>query len=267
MVLDHLGQGLAGVEVGVQASVLIAQAVGEQLQTPTQAGLERWRQYQVEVALQFVRRQRLQVQVQGVTLAQPTRLGQVLLGQQPADFHLRQASLVTGQHIQPHRRLLRLGQANLHFTAREEVVALAQHQHTVNQLGILRGEGLTVELAVQGDIQFSRRLGRLLQPAQAENRLQARGVMRGQQGQADDQRDATQGQQAHGLARGAPVTQHIDQGHRRNQATPAPQQAGGEGQHHQPDQASQNQQQAAEDQQRVHSVFLVIVASIRARRP
>ncbi|MNF45180.1 hypothetical protein D3C84_263060 [compost metagenome] len=110
-----------------------------------------------------------------------------------------------------------------------------------------------MQLAVQLDGQLSRRLHLGLEPLQAEQRMQALRILTGQQGQADDQRDKTQGAEGQRLACATPVTQYIQQGQRRQQTRPAPQQTRSESTHHQPDQAGQNQQQTTEDQQRIHS--------------
>ena len=66
--------------MGIDLALAVTQAIGKEFELAAQGGLVlRW-QYQMKLAGHFVRRQRLQVEVQGVALAQSAGLGQVLLG-------------------------------------------------------------------------------------------------------------------------------------------------------------------------------------------
>ncbi|MNF58517.1 hypothetical protein D3C84_400750 [compost metagenome] len=155
---------------------------------------------------------------------------------------------VLGKYIKAQRPRGLATEADAQFAASVEVLALAQAEDAIDPFSLQRHETLAVEFAIEADVQFGRDPFPLAQPAQAEDRLQALGVLGSQHGQADHQRDEAHGAEGHGLARGAPVVKHISQGDRRQQATEAPEQAGAERKHHQPDQASDDQQQAAKYQ-------------------
>ncbi|MNZ50147.1 hypothetical protein D3C78_679310 [compost metagenome] len=248
VVADHVGQGVTGVVGGVDLAIAVAQAVGEDLQMPGQGGVERRRQHQVEVAGEPVRGHRLQIQVQGVAAGNAPGLRQFLLRQQPADLDFRVRAGVLGEHIEAQRSLGLAAEADAQLAAGIEILAFAQAEDAIHQLGLQRHETLAVELAVEADIQVGCDLFLATQPAQGEDRLQALRVLGGQHGQAHHQRNEAHGADGHGLARGAPVVQHIGQGDRRQQAAEAPEQAGAECEHHQPDQAADDQQQAAKYQ-------------------
>ena len=256
IVAQDQGQGIVGVVAQVDLAVPIAQPVGIQLDVAAEGGPVVARQAQVELALQAVRRLGPQVQVQGIATQETTRLGQVLIRLQPAQLDFWQRAAVLGQHIQAQRPERLCRKADLQLALGVEIVPLAQAQHAADQLAALRRERLAVELPAERDGQFRRRPGLRLQPAQAEDRLQSRSVVTGQQRQADHQRDATQRGQPDALARRTPVHADIGQCHRREKAAVTPQQTGTEGQDDDPDIAGDHQQQAAQNQQGIHRDIL-----------
>ena len=89
-----MGNGVTGIETRIDLAIGIAQTITIELDATTEAGFETWRQHQVEIPDQAIRCLRLQVQMQGVTPAEATRLGQVLFWQQPAQLHLWQIATV-----------------------------------------------------------------------------------------------------------------------------------------------------------------------------
>ncbi|MNN31105.1 hypothetical protein D3C81_1447790 [compost metagenome] len=190
--------------------------------------------------------------MQGVATGDPARVGLIVVGQQPAEFDRRQVVAILGQHVELQIAARLAGQADAQLAAGEEIVAFAQDQGAVDQLAQFGGEGLAVEFAAQLDVQFAGHLGLRLQPAQAEDGGETVGVVAGQQGQADHQRNAAHAHQRHRAARATPVTHDEQQGQWRQQTAHAPQQAGGKGLHHQPDHPKQDQQQATDDQQSIH---------------
>ncbi|MNZ76665.1 hypothetical protein D3C78_951800 [compost metagenome] len=166
----------------------------------------------MEVAAQAVRRHGLEIEVQGVATGDLPCLGQVLIGEQPAEFDLRQIAAVFRQHVETQIATGVCRQADAQLTAGKEIVAFAQHQRAVDQLAQLGSEGRTVELGTQADIQIAGDLGLLLQPAQAEDGGETVGIMAGEQGQADHQGNAAQPHQHHRAARAAPLGDDEQQG-------------------------------------------------------
>src|SRR5690606_33406136 len=132
------------------------QAIGVQLDDAGDAGVELWRQHEMEIATQLVRRHRLQIKMQRVTAIEASRLRQLLIGVQPGDFDLRQCADVIGQNVDAQRTLDRFAQANRYLLASEEALPLSQIQYAIYELTLLRRESTSVQFPAHphGKIRF-----------------------------------------------------------------------------------------------------------------